>query len=86
MDDDRKAERRDGEIMAAQAHREQRQRHSGRAGQRDADGECRPERHAELHDQQRRDIGADAVERRVTEVELSGIAENEIETDGQHAR
>ena len=39
MDDDRKAERRDREIMAAQAHREQRQRHAGGAGQCDADGE-----------------------------------------------
>src|SRR5262249_33873134 len=29
-------------------------------------------------------IGADAVERRVTKVELPGIAENEVEADGEH--
>ena len=37
-----------------------------------------------LHDEQGRDIGADAVERRVAEIELAGIAENEIKPDGQH--
>ena len=40
-----------------------------------------PERHAELRDQQRRDIGAEPVERRLPEVELARIAEDEVEAD-----
>src|SRR5262249_59321899 len=41
-------------------------------------------RHAKLHDEQRGGIGADAVERRVTEVKLPGVAENEVKADGEH--
>ena len=84
MHDDGEAERGDREIVATQANREHRQGHSGRARQHDAEQERHPERHAELHDEQRRDVGADAIERRMAEVELTGIAENEIEPDGQH--
>ena len=36
IDDDREAERRDREIMSAQAHGEQRKEHAGEAGERDA--------------------------------------------------
>src|SRR6516162_2544628 len=70
--------------MAPQANRENRQRHTGSAGQYHGEDERRPERHAKLHDEQRGGIGADAVERRVTKVELTGIAENEVNADGEH--
>ena len=81
VDDDREAERRDGEIVPAQPHREQREDHAGEAGERDARRERDPERHAELGDQQGRDVGAEAVERRLAEIELARIAEDEIEAE-----
>ena len=42
MDDDRKAERRDREIMPAQPHREQREDHAGEPGECDAAPRTRP--------------------------------------------
>src|SRR5262249_8294340 len=70
--------------MAPQANRENRQRHAGSAGQYHGEDERHPKRHAKLHDEQRGGIGADAVERRLTEVELTGIAENEVKADREH--
>jgi len=81
---DGKAERGDRKVMAAQTNGEDRQRHAGRAGQYHSKDERHPEWHAKLHDEQCRGIGADAVEGRVTEVKLTGIAEYEIEADSQH--
>ena len=70
--------------MSAQANGEDGERHAPGAGQYDGQHERYPERHAKLGNEQRGGVGADAVERRVTEVKLTGIAENKIETDGQH--
>src|SRR5260221_250430 len=84
MHNDGKSERGNCKGMAAQANREERQGHAGGAGQYDAEDERHPEWHAELHNEQRGGIGTDAVERRVTEVKLTCISENEIKADGQH--
>src|SRR5262252_1666665 len=84
MYDDGKAERGDGKIMAAQTNGEDRQRHAGGAGQYHSEDERHPERHAKLHDEKCGGIGADAVERRVTEIKLAGVAEYEIKADSQH--
>ncbi len=81
--DDGEAERCDREIVAAQAHREQRQDYPGEACGCDRGGERDPERHGEARRQQHRDIGADAVERRLPEVELARIAEHEIKPQRQ---
>ena len=81
MDDDGKPERRDREVMPAQAHREKRQKHPGETGESDAGDEGRPERHAELDDQQGRDVSAEAIEGGMAEIELAGIAEDEIQPE-----
>ncbi len=83
VNDDGKAERGDRQIVPAQAHREQREKRSGNAREGNARNERNPERNAELHDQKRRDIGAQPIERRMPEVELAGIAEDEVEPDGE---
>ena len=59
MDDHCEAERRDREIMSAQAHREQREEHSRQSREGDTGGERAPERHAAFRDEQGRDIGAE---------------------------
>ena len=81
MDDHREAERRDGEIVPAQPHREQREDHARKPRKRDTRRECAPERHAELCDQQGRDVGTEPVERRLAEIELARIAEDEVEPE-----
>src|SRR5215469_11238140 len=84
MYDDGKAERGDRKVMAPQTDGEDRQRHAGRARQYHSEDERHPERHAKPHYEKCGGIGADAIERRVTEIKLAGIPEYEIKTDSQH--
>ena len=54
-----------------------------RTGKCHPGNERSPERNAKSGDQQGRDVGADTVEGGMAKVELPGIAENEVEPDGE---
>ena len=81
--DDGKTERCNCQIVSAQAHGKQRQKHSRKSRKHDTSDEGAPEGHAELCDEEGRNIGAKTVKRRMTEVELTRIAEDEIKTKRQ---
>ena len=82
--DDSEAERRDGEVVAAEPHGEEGEGQPGDAGARRAEDHGRPEAQAEPGHEERRDVGADPVEGRLPEVELAGVAEDEVEAECQH--
>ena len=83
MNDNSKAERGDRKIVPAQTHGEKRKENSGDTSEPHSCNERDPERNSEFDDQQRRDIGTQTIESRVTEIQLAGVTEDKVESDSE---
>ena len=76
----------DGQVIAAQSQCGRPQQHTEQAGEGGADGQHRPERQmqAEMRaGQPGIEIGAERVEGDVAEIEQTGIADHDVQPDGQ---
>src|SRR3954462_2785510 len=77
--DDREAERGDREIVPAQPHREGSEREADHAGEGDRRKRRQPEVPVVRLHQYGGDVRADAEERRLAEVQLAGVAKDEVQ-------
>jgi hypothetical protein len=67
--------------VPAQPNREKGKEHPRQTREGNACDERGPERNAKLDDQQGRNVGAETIKGRMTEIELPGIAQDEIEAE-----
>jgi hypothetical protein len=81
IDDHGEAERGNRKVVPAQPHCEKGQEHPGQTRERNACNERGPERNAKLDDQQGRNVGAETIKGGMTEIELPGIAQDEIKAE-----
>ena len=83
-DDLAEAERDDGEIIAAQAQHRKAEQYAGKRGEDAGERQADPERQAEGLRDQRVGVGADGVERDITEIEEAREADDDVQAEAQH--